>query len=125
MISLIEEHGVIAHVRVKATSRRGQVRARRELLAGLARDLAREGIGHLAIESQGGREDGRDRAVLLDTFRDAGGAPFTYDWRTKAEPLLWIADAIGGSCREHLVGQNSERHDQLVASGVLDGLTYP
>jgi hypothetical protein len=125
MISLIEEHGVVAHVRVRATSRRGQVRARRELLGGLARDLAREGIAHLAIESQGGREDGRDRAVLLDTFRESGGVPFTYDWRTKAEPVLWIADAIGGSCREHLVGQNSARHDRLVANGVIDGLTYP
>lgn len=124
MMTLIEEHGVLAHIRVRATSRRGQVRARRELLAAVALDLGRDGIAHLAIESQGGREDGRDRSVLLEAFRGIGGVPFTYDWRTKAEPVLWIADAISGACREHLVGQNSDHHDRLVEAGVIDCLVY-
>ncbi|MBX7068884.1 MAG: hypothetical protein K1X38_05830 [Microthrixaceae bacterium] len=56
---------------------------------------------------------------------ELAGVPFTYDWRTKAEPVLWITDAIGGSCREHLVGQDSARLDRLVANGVIDGLIYP
>ena len=124
MMALIERHGVVAHVRAKATSRRGQVRARRELLADLVPDLDREGVAHLTIESQGSREDGRDRDVLLDVFRDTGGVPFAYDWRSKAEPLLWIADAIGGACREHLLGLSSERHDRLVSCGAIDGLIY-
>lgn len=125
MMSLVESHGVVAHVRVRATSRRGQMRARRDLLANLAADLVGDGIEHLTIESQGPREDGRDRGVLLDAFRESGGVPFTYDWRTKAEPLLWIADAIGGVCREHLIGRSSSRHDRLQAAGVIDGLVYP
>ncbi len=118
MVTLIETHGVVAHVHVRAAARVGQVRVRRELLAGVATVLADEGVGHLIIESRGAREDGRDRAVLLDTFRDAGGVPFTYDWRTKAEPVLWIADAIGGACREFLIGQDAA---SLRSAGGGDG----
>lgn len=125
MIDLIERHGVVAHVHVRATSRKRQVRARLDLLAGIAPLLAGEGVGHLVIESQGPRGDGRDRAVLLDTFRATGGVPFTYDWRTKAEPVLWLADAIGGACREHLIGHDSAYFDRLRQVGALPELIYP
>lgn len=124
MLDLIETHGIVAHVCLRATARRRQVETRGELLSGIARLLVDEGVDHLVIESQGPREDGRDRAILLDAFRDSGGIPFTYDWRTKAEPLLWVADAIGGACREHLIGQRSEAYERLLSMGALDALTY-
>jgi len=84
-----------------------------------------DGVAHLTIESRGEREDGRDRGVLLDTFRGTGGVPFSYDWRTKAEPVLWIADAIAGACRAHLSGGSPDWHDRLVATGVISGVVYP
>ena len=124
ILDLIEEHGVVAHVRVRATARRRQVATRAQLLAEVSRLLVSDGVGHVVIESQGPREDGRDRASLLDAFNQSGGVPFTYDWRTKAEPLLWIADAVGGACREHLIGQNSEPFQRLQSMGALEAITY-
>ena len=50
--------------------------------------------------------------------------PFTYDWRTKAEPLLWVADAVGGAWREHLIGRNSEPFERLQSMGAIDAITY-
>lgn len=124
ILDLIEEHGVVAHVRVRATARRRQVATRAQLLAEVSQLLVSDGVGHLVIESQGPREDSRDRASLLDAFNQSGGVPFTYDWRTKAEPLLWIADAVGGACREHLIGQNSEPFQRLQSMGALEAITY-
>ena len=124
MLDLIEAHGVVAHVRVRATARRRQVATRAHLLAEVSWLLVADGVEHLVIESQGAREDGRDRASLLDAFNRSGGVPFTYDWRTKAEPLLWVADAIGGACREHLIGRNSQPYERLQAMGAIDGITY-
>jgi hypothetical protein len=60
-----------------------------------------EGAGHVIIESGDAATDGRDKATLLDTHRNDGGVPFTYTWATKAEPLLWLADAIAGAVGEH------------------------
>lgn len=124
ILDLIETHGVVAHVLARATARRRQVETRSHLLAEISRLLVDDGVDHLVIESQGAREDGRDRASLLDTFNRSGGVPFTYDWRTKAEPLLWIADAVGGACREHLIGRNSEPFERLQAMGAIGAITY-
>ena len=66
-----------------------------------------EGVGHLVIESRGQREDGRDRSVILNCFRERTAATFSYDWRTKAEPLLWYPDALAGVVREHLTDGQS------------------
>lgn len=125
MFDLIEEHGVVAHVLVRATARRRQVQARAALLSAASSLLVDEGVDHLMIESQGSLEDGRDRSTILDTFGSRGGVPFSYDWRTNAEPLLWIADAVGGACREHLIGQRSEHFERLLTTGAISGLTYP
>lgn len=123
LVSLMAEQGVVAHVLGRATGRTGQVTARRALLAALATRLDADGVAHLVIESRGAREDGRDRATLLDTFHD-DQVPFTYDWRTKAEPLLGIADAIGGACREQLVDAGAGPGQQLIATGVIRGIDY-
>lgn len=124
MLDLIQDHGIVAHTLVRATGRRQQVLARAHLLAKISLLLVDEGIDRLVIESQGELGDGRDRASLLDTFREQGGVPFSYDWRTKSEPLLWIADAVGGACREHLIGQNSDYFERLRSMGAMTALTY-
>ena len=61
----------------------------------------------------------RDQSVILDSFRDEGWAPFRYDWRSKAERLLWTADAVSGIVAAHLLGKGSEHYDRLNAGGLL------
>ena len=57
--------------------------------------------------------------MLLDSFRQAGGVPFTYDWRSKAEPLLWIADAIAGAVAEYVVGKDPTWWEMLSDLGIV------
>jgi hypothetical protein len=45
--------------------------------------------------------------------------PFRYDWRTKQEPLLWIADAIADAVSEWASGRSTSWHDRLQESGVI------
>lgn len=123
MLDQIRELGAVAVVRARPSGRRGQVGARAELLPTILAAVVAEGISHLVIESRGSREDGRDRGVILDSFH-ATDVPFTYDWRTKAEPLLWMADAAAGSCRQLIEGGDSNSYDRLVNERVLDGILY-
>ena len=85
-ITLIEEHATAAVIVARCAGRRGQIEARAALMAELALEVASHSVGHLVIESRGPREDGRDRSVLLDCFRQGLEPAFTYDWRMKAEP---------------------------------------
>lgn len=71
------------------------------------------------IESGDRSTNTRDREALLDQFRAIGGVPFIYDWRSKNEPLLWIADAINGAIHAHLVDGDHAWFDQLQTGGVL------
>lgn len=86
-------------------------------------DLARDGVDHLIIESRRPRDDGRDRSVLLDTRRTSAAA-FSYDWRTKAEPLLWYADALDGVAREQLTLGVSEDFRSLQNAHILNDIRY-
>jgi len=47
--------------------------------------------------------------------------PFRYDWRSKNEPLLWIADAINGALHDLYFHGNPEGFTQLCDAGVLPG----
>jgi len=58
--------------------------------------------------------------VILNHFQDSGGAPFRYDWRSKAEPLLWIADAACGIAADHLLGRRPENYERLHALGLIE-----
>lgn len=42
-----------------------------------------------------------------------GQCHIRYDWRTKDEPLLWIADAISGAVSEHLTGKDDDAFTQI------------
>ena len=120
MATVLEEAELVASVLWRPVARRGQVAARRGLLAAHARRLADDGVTHLIIESGDGTSDQRDRQTLLDTFAADGGVPFRYDWRSKAEPLLWIADAICGITAEHLLGNCNAIFDRLAHAGIIE-----
>lgn len=126
MLACIGDLGVVAQAGVHyPTGRRGQERARRIILSDLIVELIYEGVGHVLIETRSAAQDGRDRATILDTFAKLGRPhAFTYEWRTKAEPLLWIADAINGAIKEHLLAEDDRWLEHLRRSGVIDELTY-
>ncbi len=120
MAAVLEEAQPMATVLWRSVARRGQVAARRDLLAAHAHRLADDGITHLIIESGDETSDRRDQETLLETFAADGGVPFSYDWRSKAEPLLWIADAICGVTTEHLLGRNSAIFERLSGAGIVE-----
>lgn len=61
----------------------------------------------------------RDQSTLLDHHRERGGVPFAYDWRTKQEPLLWVADALAGAVGEWAVGKSTFWYERLLEAGVI------
>ncbi len=125
MIDIITGSGVVAISRYQSVGRKSQNQARTLLIKALASDLAREKIDYLVIESGDRSTNARDKAALLDQFRDVGGVPFDYGWFSKKEPLLWIADAINGAIHAHLTGGDQTWLEQLQAGGVLpQGLLY-
>lgn len=119
IIDLAIESGVVAQVICAHVGRRGQLAARRRMIAELSIWAEHEGATLLLIESGDAATDGRDKATLLDTHRESGGVPFHYEWRSKSEPLLWIADAIAGAVGEHVVGKDSSWFERLEEGKVL------
>ena len=106
-VKLVATHTIATTILAQRAGRHAQTAARAEVLTHLVAELINEGVGHVIIESRGQREDGRDRSVILNCFRERTVAAFSYDWRTKAEPLLWYPDAIAGVVREHLTDGQS------------------
>lgn len=126
MLQAVGELGVVSHVCVHyPTGRRRQEEARANCLGRLTQELIAEGVDELRIERRSGRQDARDQATILDAFRTLGrpGA-FTYGWWPKTEPLLWVADAICGAIKEHLMLEGDGPLDQLRASGSVGDLIY-
>jgi hypothetical protein len=126
MIAALGEIGAVAHVCVHyPTARKKLELARARALGEIVPHLLHDGASTLLIESRGTAEDGRDRAVILDTLNALGHAgQLHYEWRTKAEPLLWLADCICGAVREHLLNINDQPFHDLRAAGVIDQLNY-
>lgn len=120
MAAALEEAEPMATVLWRSVARRGQVAARRDLLAAHARRLADDGVTHLIIESGDETSDRRDQETLLEAFAADGGVPFSYDWRSKAEPLLWIADAICGVTAEHLLGRSNAIFERLADARIVE-----
>lgn len=81
-------------------------------------------MGHVVIESRGSREDGRDRSTILDCFRDRTAPAFDYDWRTKAEPLLWYPDALAGIVREQITQGRSTGFSFLQGTRTVTDVRY-
>jgi hypothetical protein len=126
MIAVLGEIGAVAHVCVHyPTGRKKLEAARAGALGEVVPLILRDGASTLLIESRGAVEDSRDRAVILDTLNalDRSGE-LHYEWRTKAEPLLWLADCICGTVREQLLQIDDQPFEQLRATGVIDQLIY-
>ena len=123
-VKLIATHATATAVLARRAGRHAQVATRATLLAELAADLANKGVGHVLIESRGQREDGRDRSVILNFFRERTAPAFSYDWRTKAEPLLWYPDAMAGLAREHLADGRSAGFSFLQSTLTVTEVCY-
>lgn len=119
IVDVITAAGVVAVANVRQVGRRGQVAARDDMVRLVAEFSAGEGATHLMIEASDQVTMSRDRKVLLDHHRHRDGAPFAYDWRTKSEPLLWIADAVAGATADWVTGKAGEWYDQLCDRGAL------
>lgn len=123
-LSLIEHQVIVGRVLARRASRFGQVTARAVLMAELVVDLASYGVGHMIIESRGELEDGRDRSVILDCLHELSISGLTYDWRTKAEPLLSYPDALAGITREQLTLGHSPGFSRLQQAGIVSEVRY-
>jgi len=84
-----------------------------------------QGATHVVIEASDEATMGRDRDTILDHHRDMGGVPFVYDWRSKNERLLWVADAIAGAVGEYVTGQNSEWFARLDSANTIELVSRP
>lgn len=117
----IEQVGAVGRAMVVQCGRKSQEPARAVALGATIRHLLGEGCSELFIESRAIAGDTRDRAVILDELA-AAKAPgaLQYEWRTKSEPLLWIADAVGGAVREHLSGGASQWYEPIRAATDLE-----
>lgn len=105
MAAAITKIGIIARTVVVPCGRRSQDRARAVAMEETIVHLLSEGCDRVLIERRTPAQDGREREQILEMLRRLGvGADFSYAWRSKSEPLLWLADAIGGAVHDHLVG---------------------
>ena len=123
-VELIAKHAIATKILARRAGRRAQTATRAALLTELVAELASEGVGHVVIESRGQREDGRDRSVILGCFRELTAPAFSYDWRTKAEPLLWYPDALAGVVREHLTDGHSAGFSFLQSTHTVTEVCY-
>lgn len=124
MLDLLESHGLVAHVVVHyPTGRRRQEQARQSALEELVPLVIADGAKELIIESRATHEDTRDRGVLVEIVRQSG-APLSYRWEDKREPLLWLADAVCGVVKEYLLSEDTTAFDRLRSSQVLGDLRY-
>ena len=119
MVDLMEALDVMAFCRWRSVGRRRQVAARPELLRDHLPELTSGGVTHLIIEASEATVNQSDSGVLLDYFRSGGGPAFAYDWRSKHEPLLWVADAVCGIVGDHLIGKRHEAYERLNKRGAI------
>ncbi len=120
MLLLIEAEALTATCLWCSVGRKGQTDARSVLLQHQVRMCADIGVDHLIIESGDEATNQRDQSVLLDTFRGADNAPLQYDWRSKSEPLLWLADAVCAIAAELVIGNGEERYERLNETGLIE-----
>lgn len=123
MVNCLRNVNVLGKAVAVQCGRRGQERARARALTLIVTELVADGCERLIIESRDRRQDENDRAVILDTLKPIAESKFAYEWQSKREPLLWIADAIGGGVREHLVGNSSQWLERIESATGLN-ITY-
>ena len=60
------------------------------------------------------------KLALADGQPYLGKTIAVYDWRSKSEPLLWLADAVCAIAAESLLGHRMEYHERLEAAGLIE-----
>jgi hypothetical protein len=124
MLDFLVSSGLAAHAVVHyPTGRRRQEQARKAAIEELVPLAIADGAEELIIESRGPQDDARDRQTLIEAVRQAD-APLRYRWEKKAEPMLWIADAICGVIKEYLLGEDTAPLERLQTEYVLGDLRY-
>lgn len=126
MIQALADVGALAHICIHhPTHPKRHEDARRKGIERLVPRLMHEGVDHLLIERREQTQDTKDRAALLDTFRELGlhPPPFTYDWKGKEMAELWGADAVCGAAREMVVG-NPRYFTAMQEAGIIAELHY-
>lgn len=127
MCAAIEQLGVVAHVTVgHPTARHGQEKARALAFERVIPRLLADGVDEVLIEQRSTRQDERDKRVILDILNLEGRTgELAYRWVPKTEPLVWIADALGGVMFEYLLGRDhAGRFEQLTTSRCLSEPIY-
>lgn len=120
MVDLIVGFDVSASCRWRSVGRRRQLNTRPDLLKGHLPELVSIGATHLIIEAGEMSVNQSDSGVLLDFFRNREEPAFAYDWRSKREPLLWIADAICGIVGDHLTDKRHRSFERLNDCGAIE-----
>ncbi len=99
-----------------------QEQARERCMTALFANLEREGIHQVVIERREDRGLNRaDRRTVHDA-QQAGlvSEAFTYRFEApKAEPLLWVPDAIAGAVGMHLANKTHDYFDRLSTGSLL------
>jgi hypothetical protein len=87
--------------------------------------LVHDGVDELLIESRRDFNDERDERVISRVL-DRIGRPdaLACGWHTKAEPLLWFADALCGIVSDYLLRGTSPHYERLCANSVISEPVY-
>ncbi|MGA3354990.1 MAG: hypothetical protein ABSD85_17685 [Acidimicrobiales bacterium] len=118
--------GAVAHVCVHyPTGRHKQAAARERGLEVVVPRLVHDGVDELLIESRRDFNDERDERVISRVL-DGIGRPdaLACGWHTKAEPLLWFADALCGIVSDYLLRGSSPHYERLCANSVISEPVY-
>jgi hypothetical protein len=92
-----------------------QDRARGLCVRSLVWDLQELDVRHVTFESRQDRNDRKDADTIERARRARAASPeLTYAFsRPRAEPLLWVADALAGAISAHVADANSAYLDRL------------
>ncbi len=120
MIQFLLDHDVRSHVGVHyPTHAREQERARARLLTEVVLPAILDvGASEFWIESRAHDQDSVDKLVVRNWLRERR-VRLSYAWHPKAEPLLWIADAVAGAVADQRLERNTRWFDRLHNADLL------
>jgi hypothetical protein len=120
VIQFILDHDVRSHVGVHYPTRaREQERARARLLTEVVLPAILDvGASEFWLELRAHDQDSVDKLVVRNWLRDQR-VRLPYAWHPKAEPLLWIADAVAGAVADQRLERDTRWFDQLQDADLL------
>lgn len=102
LCELCETISTVGQTFVSPCGRKGQESTRVRLLEESLTWAHTEGSSEVFIESRGETLDKRDRRTVKN-YSSTRNITLRVQWRTKNEPLLWLADSLAGATRENLM----------------------